>query len=795
MQSARPAGNGQPPVKIYNAVYSSVQVYECMIRGIAVMRRRADSYVNATQILKVAGVDKGRRTKILEKEILPGTHEIVQGGYGKYQGTWIPLDRGRSIAAQYGVAPLLAPLFDFTPSTNSLAPLPVGGYMPPMPSSLAPPPIMPGSALRLLNQGRAQGLFTPSTSGMSPSMGRPGSGFNSPIPYSSSFTAGQSPFSASSQTPPPAQSLKRHRSEADVDGSVTPTQPPMSSSQPLPLDAPIDIQMSDARTEPDDGPSPTKRARKEPSPAHTNGVVSSRPESTAPASTKASSPQPPPGRHPRLASPPVTPQAYDPTLPLKGTRRHTAIARICQVDDPGPVLEVLHELSPAAPGGGPAHLEPDVVLDEKGHNALHIASALVHTQTIRALLDAGADVHRGNHLGETPLIRACLSTQAYDGASMDKLLEFLHPSIRTLDTSRKSVLHHIVALAGVVGRSPHARYYLDALFTWIAKREDGDYKSFLDLQDEHGDTALNIAARVGNRSLVRTLLDVGANRTLPNKLGLRPGDFGIETEELSVGKSEDILAGLRAGPPVPVQKAQDVIADMTAMIQALSADFQAEIKAKQDSLDLTQAHLRAGTRSLAEQRKTIAATQARCAEREQIAAKVRSVQRAFVDEDGFDWTGRDTDPSEEGSSAMDVDSSAKGKEKETKSVMSSAFIYRGRTASIAGLPAPAHPAEFDADPPLPAENSAAALVRMRRMRMWHERMEGVIQARMDKLKGAGAEKEVLCRRIVALCTGTPVEEVEERLGDLLIALESESQVIDVARVSGFLQKVRDGQVG
>jgi hypothetical protein len=64
------------------------QVYECMVRGIAVMRRRADSYVNATQILKVAGVDKGRRTKILEKEILPGKHEIVQGGYGKYQGTW-----------------------------------------------------------------------------------------------------------------------------------------------------------------------------------------------------------------------------------------------------------------------------------------------------------------------------------------------------------------------------------------------------------------------------------------------------------------------------------------------------------------------------------------------------------------------------------------------------------------------------------------------------------------------------------------------------------------------------------
>lgn len=52
------------------------------------MRRRADGYMNATQILKVAGVDKGRRTKILEREILPGLHEKIQGGFGRYQGTW-----------------------------------------------------------------------------------------------------------------------------------------------------------------------------------------------------------------------------------------------------------------------------------------------------------------------------------------------------------------------------------------------------------------------------------------------------------------------------------------------------------------------------------------------------------------------------------------------------------------------------------------------------------------------------------------------------------------------------------
>ena len=39
-----------------------------------------------TQILKVAGFDKPQRTRVLEREVQKGTHEKVQGGYGKYQG-------------------------------------------------------------------------------------------------------------------------------------------------------------------------------------------------------------------------------------------------------------------------------------------------------------------------------------------------------------------------------------------------------------------------------------------------------------------------------------------------------------------------------------------------------------------------------------------------------------------------------------------------------------------------------------------------------------------------------------
>lgn len=94
-------------------------MYEMPCKGVAVMKRRSDGWLNATQvrhirsrlvscgvvlyrltrsrtsraglgtciqILKVAGFDKPQRTRVLEREVQKGHHEKVQGGYGKYQG-------------------------------------------------------------------------------------------------------------------------------------------------------------------------------------------------------------------------------------------------------------------------------------------------------------------------------------------------------------------------------------------------------------------------------------------------------------------------------------------------------------------------------------------------------------------------------------------------------------------------------------------------------------------------------------------------------------------------------------
>ncbi|KAI9325036.1 transcription regulator HTH, apses-type DNA-binding domain-containing protein, partial [Zopfochytrium polystomum] len=103
-----------PDSPIYMAVYSGVSVYEKIIRGVPVMKRVDDYYMNATHILKVAGFTKPKRTKILEKEVLQGHHEKVQGGYGKYQGTWIPRQIAKSLAKQYGVDQVLKDIFDYT---------------------------------------------------------------------------------------------------------------------------------------------------------------------------------------------------------------------------------------------------------------------------------------------------------------------------------------------------------------------------------------------------------------------------------------------------------------------------------------------------------------------------------------------------------------------------------------------------------------------------------------------------------------------------------------------------------
>jgi regulatory protein SWI6 len=396
---------------------------------------------------------------------------------------------------------------------------------------------MPGSALRLLNQGRAQGLFTPSTSSLALlAAGIPGPGGYAP---QASIPSGQisssSPLLPSvSPTPPPmGQALKRSHSQVDdaeaSTAAATPIEAPALDSR---------IPSTTSITEGVQGPNPAKRARTESSPLISQDILT---QSTLPvpqlngsmeSGTLVANGIEGAGYKIRFASKPHTTISADPSAPLRDQKRVAILSAIMTSDSPGAVLDAIRRDAPNSISSPSPDI--DLIIDDLGHTPLHLAASMARLNTVEALLGAGADVHRGNYHGESPLIRACMALHNHVQNTFDRLIELLHPSIRTLDTARKSVCHHIVALAGVKGRAGPAQYYLDGVFTWITHHEKGDYKSIIDLQDEHGDTPLNIAARVGNRGLVKTLLAMGANRTLPNKLGLRPGDFGVEVEVCQV---------------------------------------------------------------------------------------------------------------------------------------------------------------------------------------------------------------------------------------------------------------------
>ncbi|KAL2158261.1 hypothetical protein VTH06DRAFT_4582 [Thermothelomyces fergusii] len=127
-----------PKAGIYSATYSGIPVYEYQFGPDLkehVMRRREDNWINATHILKAAGFDKPARTRILERDVQKDIHEKIQGGYGKYQGTWIPLEHGEALAHRNNVYERLRPIFEFQPGNESPPPAPRHASKPKVPKA------------------------------------------------------------------------------------------------------------------------------------------------------------------------------------------------------------------------------------------------------------------------------------------------------------------------------------------------------------------------------------------------------------------------------------------------------------------------------------------------------------------------------------------------------------------------------------------------------------------------------------------------------------------------------------
>ncbi|KAI9206374.1 uncharacterized protein BJ171DRAFT_597535 [Polychytrium aggregatum] len=537
---------------VYAAVYSGIPVFEMMSQNVAVMRRRLDSFLNATQILKVAGIEKGKRTKILEKEIMIGDHEKVQGGYGKYQGTWVPFERGLALAKQYEVDHLLQPLFEFNMGPGSDIEAPTKEQFLSQ-NKLAKSAA--GSSSIIISSRRLSKLNS--------SAGSTGSPFkSSSVRVSRERRAGRSAHRSSDDDEDDEdedEDADDEEYEEQDDDDIPPEAAPCFQDEEH-----AGLAGSAYSVETDDGSLSVRRSERNMlKSALASSVVADEPiEVTQDVQMESdddheSSPRSPgsdalharcsplaPARDGRDGEPDLLPATkrmrmedtsaysyngcntvfYPPVHSFEYAENSMENYRAILLagflhDDPGFVPEILTSPDPL-PG-----FDPDVIIDDQGHSALHWAAALARVPILELLLKRKSNPRQVNHCGESALVRAVLFINNYDHQTFGEVLDLLEECIPLVDKKKRTLMHHIANISGYKGRRQAARYYMECLLHFMAENS-ADFAAMVDLQDKNGDTALNIAARMGDRSLVEQLLNVGANPNISNLAGLRPVDFG-----------------------------------------------------------------------------------------------------------------------------------------------------------------------------------------------------------------------------------------------------------------------------
>lgn len=732
---------------IYTASYSGTPVFEMMVNGVAVMRRRNDSSLNATQILKVAGIDKSKRSKILEREILIGTHEKVQGGYGKYQGTWVPYERALDLCKQYFVYDLLLPLLEFDSTNPATVKAPTKDQaiaarrkraIKYQPLHLTPPST--SSVISLTKPLQVDGSpATPLSYNASMAMSFLGR------PQYDSFSPGEEAAIARQAlampiTPePPQKKQKTNAQESLISDDAFEIIEEFLPSSYTPLD-PLDAFST---------------------PNYENSQI-------------------------------LVTQIFLNT-------EATTLADIFEAEDRLALVDI------------------DVPIDDLQHTALHWAASLARISLVKELIHYGANILRANHAGESGLVRAVLVTNNSDMASFPQLLDIFYPAITLIDKAGRSVLHHIALTAGIKGRDEASRYYLACLFEWIVKRGSKDPSSYLSLgrflgeiinaQDSNGDTALNIAARVGNRIIAQQFLEMGADSEISNRAGLRPIDFGIRGIFFSVknldvqyamSNNTSIAARIAAGAEKLAHSSandqcKDTRAEIVQVVKSLisesEAAFDSEYNASNERLEKMHEDLRVANDVLAGNRARL----------EKLKRTSDSVSRDKLRADNLERAIEIEDRSfreeevRQGRQAGEIDYNCDFNPDEPFLLRSLQKLY-DRTSSknpnissadmqaILALELKKKPRLYEE---LPSKSILRARIKAYRIN------ETKLLSFANDLRSRSAELEQKFRRIVAQCASIGENEVDFLLEGLVQAVQSDPNDVDLSRVVGFLRKVEE----
>ena len=804
------------------AVYSSVSVYEMEVNQVAVMRRRKDSWLNATQILKVAGIEKGKRTKVLEKEILSGEHEKVQGGYGRYQGTWISYRRGVEFARQYGVEALLRPLFEYDMGQDGMTTAGQGNLDTPTKEQAmaaqrkrnminggadnrAPAQSPNGTFFKNISKSAANAVNAISKAriGSPSSLNRPAKPIRRPSQQMGNSQ--DSGYNGSSQQSMPSLHSENSFGSSQLDPALrahnTPYYPnahdpqngdmnepprkrirPSNSQDPFATDGNLDYDTSMRDLTPTDA-----------NDSFAYGQAYSQPHMDYRLNGLQPLPQP-------TSKSAIEKQQILTNLFLDPNQtdfsNHPALLRLSGED-------------------------LDIPIDATAHTALHWAATLARTSLLRALIEKGASIYRLNTGGETALIRAVLTTNNLDQGSFTDLLEMLGPTIEIRDGHGRTVLHHMAVASAIKGKSSACRYYLESLLEFVVRQGDASSSQQSSFQnpdlvmpapktitlvrfmseivntlDMSGDTALNLAARIGNKTIIHQLLEVGADPSIANRGGLKPTDFGVggDPDLLEAQQNSQVTRGGHHVVSKVAESSQELVAceshqrfleniltSMTAIKTLLSdteSSFRSEIQAKQSLIDQTHTKLRETTSLLNEERRRLAKLQRKSNDREALRQRIANLRRANDQQRAY------LTSSSNGRSATlptEIRLDVKVGEADAGLVIDTTILplSHDHSGPLHILP---HQREYLATLPptviLKARTTA------------YQKNNARLEAQAKKLHDQSSELETQLRKLVCLCLSLEEGQLDQLIGSLHAAVQSEGgEDVDLARVREFLRRV------
>ncbi|KAK3081111.1 hypothetical protein LTS18_010124, partial [Coniosporium uncinatum] len=479
----------------------------------------------------------------------------------------------------------------------------------------------------------------------------------------------------------------------------------------------------------------------------------------------------------------------------------------------------------------------------------------------------------GNIVGQTPLMAAVQVNNCLDHSCFPELLEILGPLIEVRDAQNRTILHHIAVSCGIKGRAASSKYYLEALLEFLVRNTSAGnagpnkpiglmrfMSEMVNARDKGGNTALNLVARIGNRSIIQQLLEVQADPSIPNYKGLRPIDFGVGTDPTTSSSQQQqhqqtasqpeasTPGGGAAARPTNSSKVEELNRELlpsnfppslslslipfsnlhiqtkankfaSAALQSTltmtSTSFATELQTATALLDRTTAAIREFSALQASEAAKLERLQRRQRMRTERTQRLSNLRRA-VDEmkknllqQGVVREAAELRRAREG--GVRVGDAEKG-------VGGAVGTPIGAGAAV-GMGVGVCEADCSADaltamqagrlPPGHPLNTSPTILRAR-IAAYGSNNDRLRQ-RVQQLRSRSGQLEGMYRKVVSLCTGVEESRVEEMLGGLVVAVESEgaggglqriggpgvvegSGAMEVGRVREFLRKV-DGVVG